>query len=221
MGARRFSGSVYAFWGNLPNKSKLFSNFCPAFSTETGRNQQAQKNTLAKGAACRRCQCARRLSTIRYFPDPPGIGTATQRLPACGSWYHRYLRDSQQALFKSISQCGYAKAEKIAPSGRELSPQVTEGASGGELTVCFGAVLAQDCPFPMPILPGALVSSEQEARQSWGSTASGRQIGCVPAGSLRLGAAPQATSLRSGGIAACHRCQCVHSAYVFVPHFAR
>ena len=92
------------------------------------------------------------------------------------------------------------KPKKIAPSGRELSPQVTEGASGGELTVCFGAVLAQDCPFPMPILPGALVSSEQEAWQSWGSTASGRQIGCVPAGSLRLGAAPQATSLPDGGI---------------------
>ena len=175
------------FWRIYPISPNFFPTFAQSSLRKPEEINRHKKGSLAKGAACRRCQCARRLSTIRYFPDPPGIGTATQRLPACGSWYHRYLRDSQQALFKSISQCGYAKAEKIAPSGREL-------------TVCFGAVLAQDCPFPMPTLPGALVSSEQEARQSWGSTASGRQIGSVPAGSLRLGAAPQSTSLRSGGI---------------------
>ena len=33
-----------------------------------------------------------------------------------------------------------------------------------------------------------------------GSTASDRPIAFAPAGSLRLGAAPQATSLRSGGM---------------------
>ena len=38
-------------------------------------------------AACRRCQCARRLPTNRYFPNPPGIDTAPKGSLAKGSWH--------------------------------------------------------------------------------------------------------------------------------------
>ena len=76
----------------------------------------------------------------------------------------------------------YKGTHPIAPSGRELSPQVTEGACGRETN---------------DLLMGWYLIGSIKAR---GGTAPGSPTGYAPAGSPRLGASPQDTSLPEGGI---------------------
>ena len=51
-------------------------DYTPAGSLRLGAAPQATSLPEGGIAACRRCQCARWLFAIRYFPDPPGIGGA-------------------------------------------------------------------------------------------------------------------------------------------------
>ena len=111
----------------LFDERAAFSGFRPAGAVTEGRT----KGSLVKGAACRRCHCARRLSSYRYFPDPPGIGTAPKaplpkgRRAAAVIAHGGFLR-----VVTSLTRPVSALHQRL-PCQRELAPKATEGFTAG------------------------------------------------------------------------------------------
>ena len=92
------------------------------------KNQRFLPAPFGKGAfaASGRGQCARWLSAIRYFPDPPGIG---------GQWPQPYSHDSFLSIATSLTRPVSLPCRRLRlylpPGGRWLGAQPQAGESHG------------------------------------------------------------------------------------------